>query len=161
VLESSLSDLQYLADRTAADYILQVQRMKAARKRTEMYESLGLHMCLYEGLYEGCENPVVGKSIFAHCEIHLEDFEKRWLEEDVETHGFAGREKHPLDSAFQGLEKGSMEDAIRKKRESLDAAYRIVEEFWNKQKERRRYLPKDLLARLESHEASLIDADVD
>jgi hypothetical protein len=157
MLENHLSDLQYLADRTAADYIIQVQRMKTARKRTEMYQSLGRHMCLYED----CTNPVIGKKIFAHCEVHLEDVEKRWREEDIETQGFAGREKHPLDSVFQGSEIASMEDAMKEKTAALDAAFAIESEFWNKRKERRRYLPKDLLRRLEDYELSLIDVDID
>jgi hypothetical protein len=161
VLTDRLSDLLYIADRAAAEYIIEVQRMKTARKRTQMYQSRELHMCLHEGLYEGCENPVVGKAIFAHCEIHLDDTEKKWLEEDVETHGFSRREERPLSKAFETLEIDHIKESQQKKEIALNEAFKIVKEFWKMFKERRRYLPKDLLSRLEKYESSLLDPDTD
>lgn len=104
---------------------------------------------------------MVGKLIFAHCEIHLDDAEKRWLEEDVETNGFVRKKDNPLAKPFEDLEIAAMKETQQIKEKALSAAYLIVEEFWEKQKERRRYLPNDLLVRLESYEASLNDPDFD
>jgi hypothetical protein len=150
-------NLLYLADLTVADYIVRVQRMKIARKRTQMWMGDERHMCLEDGCYE----PVFGKVIFAHCEAHLGESEKSWAEEDLETNGFSARETSTLRNFFDETDRNRIEENKKAREGALDKAFKLENEYWAAFNERRNLLPKALLHRLEHFEIRLCHPDID
>jgi hypothetical protein len=154
---NSLQNLLYLADNTAAEYIVAAKRMKIAEKRISMWEKTERHMCLQHR----CDQPIAGKKIFAHCPTHLDPSEKQWIEKDVEAQGVDVLFESVFDKAFRGSVIGDMERNIKDKEEALVSAYQISKSFWDQRRERYALLPTDLFERLRGHELQLFDTDED
>lgn len=154
-----VQNVLYLADQTAADYIIDAKRLKSAEKRIAMWENRDQSMCLKEG----CENPAAGKIIFAHCVNHLDHYESDWLEDGVETSGVIRFKERsgPFGKALYRAEESDAANIVTSKKAALDKAYGVVNAFWDVRKERRRLLPDALLRRLMEHEKRLFDVDMD
>ncbi|QNI30527.1 hypothetical protein H7849_15400 [Alloacidobacterium dinghuense] len=152
----SLRNLLYLADQASANYIIEVKRLQEAERRITMHERQDTHMCLEAG----CGKPVVGKLMFAHCEAHLDSYEKRWFKEDIESSPAPLPEtKSRFDQIFEELEKEHAGKLVQLREQALAEAYKTVSTFWSARRERRRLLPEALCNRLVAHEALLIDID--
>lgn len=130
-----------LADEALANRIIEAERLKSAEIRLELYDREDSdniwhrrHMCLTPG----CRNPVIGKSIFAHCEKHLERYEQRWLEDKLESEGW------PDPIADEDPDVAGVKQAIEA-RDLLKAAHA-------RKLERRAYLPLILQKRIERTE---------
>jgi hypothetical protein len=150
-LMRALEALSLIADEAAAQRIIEHQRLCSAEHRLWLIETKDRHMCLTPG----CRKPVVGKLIFAHCERHLEKWEKRWLEEEVETKPYTPPEQdeHPLVRASRELlEKRDSELVqlnVEKKEKAIKDANDLIESYRHKRGERAAYLPKALFSRIE------------
>jgi hypothetical protein len=93
-LRQALHALSLLADEALADQI-QEERTESALRRVGLYDREGRHMCLMAG----CRAAVVGKHVFAHCERHLDPWEKQWIDEEIETKPYSSpkqdQSEHP------------------------------------------------------------------
>jgi hypothetical protein len=140
-------------DEVAANRIIEVGRIKTAEARVELYEDEQRHMCITPA----CRNPVIGRWMFAHCQYHLEPYERRWAEEKVEEGGSKGAsqndKEHPIAQKLRELdEEGTKELAQQnasKKIEALAEARELLNKASSQQRERHSYLPVHLLRKIE------------
>lgn len=122
-----------------------------------MWETKKQHMCLQHR----CDQSVLGKKVFAHCQKHLDPFEKRMAENDVESQGLDVLFDSVFDEAFRSVVMGDIERNIKDKEEALSSAYKISQFFWNQRRERFALLPNDHSKRLRDREMQLFDTDGD
>ncbi|MHB8390139.1 MAG: hypothetical protein ACYDBH_11220 [Acidobacteriaceae bacterium] len=149
-----LRELSLLADEALANRILEAERLKSAELRLRMIEREdSRHMCLTPG----CRNPVVGKWVFGHCMSHLEPYERRWLEEKIESpqpdpppkdeseHPIVRKAKEVIEARDIVLAK---EIALKKKKALADAR-ELLDKVRGLELERRAFLPEKLRRRID------------
>lgn len=155
LLGKVIKELSVFQDEWLANRIIEVERIKTAEARVELYDSVDSeerHMCITTA----CRNPVVGQWIFAHCQRHLTSYERRWLEEKIE----AGGTKRPSSSSEHQLVKDMREaieardkELVRQNASKKDAALAdardLLEKARSQERERDTYLPPQLLRRVE------------
>jgi hypothetical protein len=150
-----LQKLSLFADESLANRIIEAGRLKSAETRIELYERDNRHMCLTPS----CRNPVVGKWIFAHCEQHLEQYEKQWLEDKVESDGMV---RQPEDGEHSYVKQArELVEARRKelaqqnavsKIQALAEARDLINTTRSHEAEREAYLPWKLRYRIRQAE---------
>jgi hypothetical protein len=152
-LKQALDALSLLADEALADRILEEERIESAVRRVGLYDREGCHMCLMAG----CRAPAVGKHVFAHCERHLDPWEKRWIEEEIETKPYAppkqDQSEHPsVRSARELGEARSVQLAkenAENKIKALSEAVELLAADRRRIAERRAFLPQALRKRID------------
>jgi hypothetical protein len=150
-----------LADEALANRIIEAERLKSAEIRLELYdrEDSGniwerRHMCLTPG----CRTPVVGTSIFAHCEKHLENYEHRWVEERLESEVWpsSSEDEHPsiyaLRKAIEARDTELINQNASNKTQAVTEARDLLKAAHTRKLERRAYLPLGLQNRIERTE---------
>lgn len=151
-LARTLNTLFLLADEALADRVIKEERLASAERRVSLYENGGRHMCLTPA----CRTPVIGRHIFAHCEAHLEKWEKCWVEEEVETKPYTAPVVDPTEHpairvAREAGEARDLELAKtngENKRKALSDAYDLLAADLRTVKERRAFVPQELLSRI-------------
>jgi len=147
-----LRELSLLADEALANRILDAERLKSAELRLRLIEREDRHMCLTPG----CRNPVVGKWVFEHCGRHLKPYERRWLDEDIESPRADPPPKndseHPLVSQAKKLLEARDLELVReiavRKEKALADARDLLDKANGLESERRAFLPEKLRRRL-------------
>jgi hypothetical protein len=150
-----LRRLSLFADEALANRIIEAGRLKSAETRIELYERENRHMCLTPG----CRNPVVGIWIFAHCEQHLERYEKQWLAEKLESQDVSSPpndEEHSIvkqaQKAIEARRKELAQQNASSKMQALADARDLLNGVRVHKLERIAYLPSKLQARIEQAE---------
>lgn len=150
-----------LADEALANRIIEAERLKSAEIRLELYDREDSdniwhrrHMCLTPG----CRNPVIGKSIFAHCEKHLARYEQRWLEDKLESEGWPNspededRDVEAVKKANEARDKELIQQNASNKMQAIAEARDLLKAARARKLERRAYLPLKLQYRIERTE---------
>ena len=107
-------------------------------------------------LMPGCRNPVAGKLLFEHWELHLKPWERRWLDEDIESPNWIPPPKddseHPmttqLKEALEVRDKELVKEIFLRKEKALADANELIEKARGLESERRAFLPEKLRRRL-------------
>ncbi len=141
-----VNGLSLLVDEAQANWIVEVERLETAKARVELYDQEQRHLCITPG----CRNPVVGRLIFAHCEKHLKPYERRWLEEGIESVPGAFRAHvdpansfmASIDNIVAKKDEDLAEQNVSKKMLALAAARDLVDKTESWEAERRAYLPE-------------------
>lgn len=157
-----LERLCILADETFANQIVQAERLKSAEIRVRLYEQAdSRHMCLAPA----CRNPVMGNWAFAHCENHLEQFERRWLEGNLESEGLPkpSDDDHPvvrqLTEAIAERDKELIQQNASGLMDALSKARNLLKHARAYEVERCAYLPAKLrwrMERIHQHQKKII-----
>jgi hypothetical protein len=139
-------------DEILAERMIKAGRLAWAEARVELHQREERHMCIETG----CRRAVAGQRIFAHCEEHLDNHEKRLHEDQVEVQISKGLWPKPLsDSPFSKVfddtsyEREFMQGNISKKEAALADAHNLLNDDRAHRKERRAFLPTELRERIE------------
>jgi hypothetical protein len=151
-LVRTLNTLFLLADEALADRMINEERLASAERRVWLYEHGERHMCLAPA----CRTPVIGRLIFAHCEAHLDKWEMRWAEEEIETKPYTPPAKDPSEhpatrvirEATEARDLELVKTNAENKRRALSDAYDLLAADLRRVKERRAFLPQALLTRI-------------
>jgi hypothetical protein len=131
---------------------LEAERLKSAELRLQLIEREDRHMCLAPG----CRNPVAGKWVFAHCELHLKPWEEDWLKEDIESPSWKPAPKddseHPYVTELKKIREVreaelAKENGLRKEKALADARD-LLDKAHALELERRAFIPEKLRRRI-------------
>lgn len=161
-LTRGLRELSLITDEALANRILEAERLKSAELRLQMIgREDSRHMCLTPG----CRNPVVGKWVFGHCESHLEPYERRWLEEEIESPQpdppLKDELEHPIvRKAKEVIEARDIElakEIALKKEKALADARELLGKVRGLELERRAFLPEKLRRRIDYNKSAQLE----